>query len=334
MPASAAEAITLIARMPHVTEKVLKGFRTLALDWVEAAARLFAQGGTAEAYALVHAAQTVLPDSSVGRKLEREILNSIRVSLREAHSARDHAAVIARSEAAGGLIFARSELGVTYAQALLTTGRSLEALEVVGRLHEAFPGDIDVHALYAQVAASLDDFALALRLYGSLAQMNGDRAERYRSRSDRFLTTAARNGPARMRRLTAEGNFAAAVELGELLVIHAGISERLVPEFRRVQSALRRRLRELDADEEICGEVLHVLRLMLRIAPEDPSALRRAALEAMKLQDHATAIDYWNALERVLPGLESTQRNLHRSQTLLARQMRGQAGRSHIAKVA
>lgn len=132
---------------------------------------------------------------------------------------------------------------------------------------------------------------------------------------------ALRRAAADARALTLEGRFEDAVALCRLLQSSHAASQRGTEELRRILGAMRIRLRELE-DDEADGEALRVVELMLDITPGDTALLRRAALEAMKNQDFATALGYWHRVAEAAPGLDSTDRNIVRCEILAQRQAR------------
>jgi hypothetical protein len=162
--------------------------------------------------------------------------------------------------------------------------------------------------------------SLALKLFGELRDDPDPAALRYRERAERFFERAGRTGIKHVRVLVAAGDFEDAVELCTLLELQTTARERISVERVKLSRVLRSRLRQLDEGEDAGNEPIRILKLMLAVMPEDPGALRRIAIEAMKLQDFERALGYWRELDRVSPGLESTAHNINRCQIHAQRQ--------------
>jgi len=320
MVIATAEAIVTMAEMPKTSSESLRNFRGLAENWPELSDARLAEGRIGEAFVLAAACVAVMPKSAEARRVERDIVLHLRSQLRDAQARGDHAAVIALGRASGHVLYRRPEIATVYVRSLLTAGHVAEALLVARQACETFPEDIDLRGLCALVAASSGEMVLALQLYGELLAHPDPVAQRYHERADRYIERAGRTGVRHVRELVEAGDFTRAVDLCFLLREYPDAKERIAGELLKVRRALRLRLRELD-DEEMTGdEPLRILKLMLRIMPEEPSTLRRAALEAMKWQDFDAALGYWRELNRVSPGVESTLKNINRCQIQVQRQ--------------
>jgi tetratricopeptide (TPR) repeat protein len=320
MLTAAAEMIVAIAALPNVDGNVMRNFRVVAEKWAGTCDALLAEGRIGDAFALATACQTVLPKNKDARRIERNVVLHLRDKIRAAQAVGDHEAVIAMGEAAGRMLYRRYEIAAAYARSLLASGRGREALDIAQQGCAAFPENIDLRGLSAQIAASLGDVAMGLQLYGDLRLSTEPSAERYRARGDRFFEKIERTGPRLVRALVASGEYEQAISLAALITTHTAAQERISVELLKLRRVLRARLRELDEEEDTGREPMRVLQLMLAIMPNEASTLRRAALESMKLQDFEAAQGYWRELDRVSPGLPSTAHNIKRCEIYAQRQ--------------
>jgi len=330
MSTVAAEVIVDIIALPTVDGVLLRNFRAVAEQWSARSDELLEQGRIGDAFALASACVAVLPKNGDARRVERNVVLFLRNEIRAAQARGDHDAVIAMGASAGRMLYRRHEIAVAYARSLLAVGRGQEALAVAQLGREAFPENIDLQGVTAHIAASIGEMALALQLYGALRDAAEPGALRYRERAERFFERSSRTGIKLVRALVATGDYEQAIELCRLLEIHTEARERISVEFVKLRRILRTRLRELEEEEESGMEAMRILGLMLDINPGDPSTLRRAALEAMKLQDFDAAVGYWRELDRVSPGLENTANNINRCQIYAQRQ----AARANRARTA
>ncbi len=319
MDSAIASAAGTIAAMPNLTEKTARALRAQAQNWAEVADTRFQEGRWQEAYSFAAACLSVMPTNSIARKVQRSVVDSLRDDVRAADS---DEAVIALCAAAGDIVYQRRAITVLYARALLKQGRLDEAKHVARRTYDEDPEDIDAQGSYAQIAALAGDFPTALEQYGSLAQAEPDRTVRYRAAIDRFMASAGAKGIRYIRDMLARGHFDQAITASHLLQQHVNIPERIASENLRIRSALRTQLRRLDEEAGGHDEAQQILSLMLSIAPNDASVVRRSAIEAMKQQDFERAVELWQKLEQILPGLASATNNLHRSQAMARRKAR------------
>ncbi|MEI6641076.1 MAG: hypothetical protein WCL10_03505 [Novosphingobium sp.] len=320
MVTAAAETIVEIDALPNADANVMRNFRNLAADWPSVCETMLAEGRIGDAYALATACKAVLPKNSEARRIERNVVLHLRDKIRAAQARGDHQAVIAMGEGAGRMLYRRFEIVAAYARSLLAAERGLEALAVARQGCAAFPDSVDLRGLTALIAASIGEITLALKLYGELRADPDPAALRYRERAERFFERVGRNGVKTVRTLVAAGDFEQAVELCGLLEQQTAARERISVELVKLRRVLRNRLRELDEEEDTGSEPMRILKVMLAVMPEDPGTLRRIAIEAMKIQDFESALDYWRELDRVSPGLESTAHNINRCQIHAQRQ--------------
>ena len=319
MVIASAEAIVAIAELPNANVSVLRNFRALAENWPDMSEAMLAEGRIGEAFLLAAASAAVLPKSSEARRVERDVVLHLRSQIREAQARGDHDAVIEIGRASGRVLYRRPEIATVYSRSLLATGHGVEALKVARQACETFPDNIDLRGLCALVAANAGEMALALQLYVELLAHPDPAAARYHERGKRYIERAGRIGIRLARELVEAGEYTRVVELCFLLKEHTDAKERIAAQLLRVRRAMRLRLRELDDEETTGDEPMRLLKLMLQIMPDEPSTLRRAALEAMKRQDFEAALGYWRELDRVSPGLESSMKNINRCQVRVQR---------------
>jgi len=318
MHSAMAAAAGTIAAMPNLTEKTSRALRSRAKNWAETSGSLLTEDRPREAYAFACACLSIM-NNPVAHKVRRTVLDDLNVQVRKSASS---AETIALCAAAGDMVYDRRAVAVMYGRALLNADRLAEAQIVTRRIYEADPGDVDGRAVYAYVAGMNGDFATALALYGELAREDSGRTERYRLRMNRFLASAGAKGVRYIRDLLAHGQFEQAITTARVMEKYAVAPDKVASEMHRIRSLLRTRLRQLDEESGQDDEAEHLLDLMLSIAPNDVSVIRRAALEAMKRQDFNRAIDLWQRLQLVSPGLQTAINNLHRSQMMAQRKSR------------
>ena len=92
---------------------------------------------------------------------------------------------------------------------------------------------------------------------------------------------------------------------------------------------MRLRLIEIEQGDGDIDEREPVLRAMLRVNPEDVSALRRLALEYMRQFRFTEAAECWEMLRKLNPENETVVRNSERCQILAQRR-----GNSTVKQVA
>lgn len=310
----------LLAGRPGIVEKLVRPLRSMLQDWAEAAEKLLNEGRMQEAHALATACLAVQPHQPVARAVSRAVLDHLSTQVQ---SASDDAAVVALCEAAGDMVFERRSIALLFGRSLAKLGRLADAQRVAARLYALVPDDVAACANYAYMAALNKDFPTALELYGELSKRDAESTARFHARIEGFLASAGPRGVRFIRTLTAQGEFAKAVETYRLLREYAELpEEQFESEARRLLSAMRAHLRQIDEEEGGSGEVLEIVTLMLTLAPTDPRLLRRAGIESMKLEDFERAMGFWRRLEEVSPGLQSAISNARRCETIAARKAR------------
>lgn len=316
---AAAEVMTMVASMPDIPGRTLRKFRQIAESWSAQSQTWLEEGRTADAYALAEVCRIVLPGNATARRVERQVLQDLRVRIRDALTRGEHGEVIAMGESAGRMVYRQPEIVTAFAKALLAAGRAEEALAVAREACETLPDSVDVQALHAQIATLQGDLLTPLRLYGRLRVSSDPQVERYRPRMAKFLDKAGRTGPRLFRTLVAQAQYEQALELAALVSTHTDGGEQVAADLQKLRRVLRSAFRQLDEEEGSGEEALRILRLMLVIDGEDAWALRLAAIQAMRLQQFEAALAYWRRFDAVSPGQDSTARNIHRCEILVRR---------------
>jgi len=316
---AAAEVMTMVASMPEIPGRTLRKFRQIAEGWSAQSLAWLEEGRTADAYALAEVCRVVVPGNATARSVERQVLQDLRLRIREAQERGEHGEVVAMGLGAGRMVYRQPDIVSAFAKALLASGRAEEALAVAREACEIRPDNVDILALHAKIASLQGDLLVPLRLYGQLRASSDPLVERYRPRIAKFLDKASRTGPRLFRTLVAQAQYEQALELAALLSTHTDGGEQVAADMQRLGRVLRSAFRQLDDEEGSGEEALRILRLMLVIDGEDAWALRLAAIQAMRLQQFEAALAYWRKFDAVSPGQDSTARNINRCEILVRR---------------
>lgn len=322
MESAVAPVAAVLMAMPNLTDKTRRALEKLALGWEQQAGQLSEQGQTEQALLLAKASLAVMPGYSGALRVCRELSRSL---LSRVRAAPDDAAVVALCDAAGAVVFELAPTALAYARALVGENRLGDALAVSQKVLERDPQSIDARANLAHIAGINGDFGIALALYIALAAEPGEMPARYQVRTERFLATATPRGVRQIRQLLTQDRNADAIAIWHLLRRQPGLEEQMAAEGLRIRSALRRQMRMIeDDDDALVGKdgLLAIMDLILAVAPDDVSALRRAAIEAMKQQKFEKAIGYWQALDNCAPGLHDVMQFLERCTARAGRQAR------------
>ena len=330
--ALAAVAVSL-ARTPSLAESASRALRSTAQDWAERARSLVAEGCDQDAYAFAAACLAVQENNAVARKAQRIVLDRLWAAVQEAKE--QDAAVIALCESAGEMIYERRNIALLFSRALMREGRPADAQEVARRLHEIMPKDVDAWASHAHLAGQNGDFPTALELYGGLAKQSAESIARYSDRIHAFLASAGGKGLRHIRAAMADQRFDEAFATYRLLERYSDLPQKqLETEAHRMLSSLRAHLRQLDEDDAAPADTLQIAKLMLSLAPDDAHALRRSALDCMKMQDFDEAKRFWQRLEEVSPDLKSAALNVQRCEVLARRQARLRVAKPAVRSLA
>ncbi|TCU59821.1 hypothetical protein EDF58_102509 [Novosphingobium sp. PhB57] len=317
MEMALANIAPVIMAMPNLSDKTVKALRLLASEWSERSELLLQQELLGEAFGLARASLAVTPDLRKAVRVKRMATNSLREKARDAS---DDAGVVAVCRDAGEAVFEQQATVLLYARALGALDRHAEALSVLKRAVALYPDDLSLRADLAHMAGLAGEFALALGTYGALSEEREADIERYSVRLTRFLKKAPTVGVRHIRNLLGSGHYANAVDVWQLLRRYSDRLDVIDTEALRIMSRLRTRLREIDAEGGESEPPHEIVKLMLLINPDQPSVLRRAALEAMRAEAFDEAVAKWQRLDQVSPGIPSTAANIERCNVLAGRQ--------------
>lgn len=302
----------------------------LATKFGKLAADLLADGDVKSAYLLAEAVLQARPER-MADKTKRIVQSHYRKAIREAYRLRDYSAVVDAWNDASSILRQAPDAMVIAAQSLHRLGRNDEALDLLVKARELAPADVSVMRWLGRIAAIQARYDIALPSYAGLRRSSDPAAARFAAETERFFATADRRALKQLRDTIISGEYELTLELGDLLREDIGDRERLDRELDRVNRMLRIQLREIekgDGDEE---DREQVLKLLLRMQPNDASILRRAALEQMRRTRFRDAAELWRKLELIAPDVESNSRNLERCRILAARQERSAASNLAVA---
>lgn len=313
-----------IGALPNLTEKAGKTLAQLAVGWSEKAETALAEKRFLEAHTFASACLSIQPRNGLATRVQRLIASELREQMRAVKG--DEPRIRALGAAAGELVFRHKAIATPYAEALVADGQYAEAEAVYTRLHQDNPEDHEIAANLAHVAELNGNYHIALETYGKLAAQP-ELAEVTKpwvvKRVRRFMEQARSKGVRKARELTAEERFEDAITVVRLLDRFTGPNPKLDEELGRIRKTLRAYLRRLDDDGMEPHASLSVLKLMLSIEPNDASALRRAALDAMKLEDYGEAVGYWERFNELMPGNATAVQSIKRCRIRLSRKERG-----------
>lgn len=311
-------AADCLEQLGRTTARGSDSARRIAIHAGEIAAKLFDQGAFTPAYRLAAAAARIRPGGAAARAQRASLLH-FRQALRDAHSRQDYPAVAAIGQEAGDVILAAPDAALLVALSLHKLGQDSSALDLLLKMREGDSHNPAVLRWAGRIAAGLGRYEVALPAYSALHRSPLPAAAKFREEAGRFLETADRRALRQLRAVVESGEFGAALQLAELLRPEVRDQAGLAGEVERLNRRLRTRLRENEkegGDEEDRAEILS---LLLRLSPDDAAILRRSALEAMRKMRFAEAAKLWSRLNEVVPGVESSARNLERCRVLAAR---------------
>lgn len=284
----------------------------------EKADALFRGGRPAEAYALARAASGFRPALSRSRTVIREISRERSSAIRNASAGGDHERAVAAGEGLEDLFVGSPQILLVLARSFASLGRNEEAVRLLKKGHQANPEDFVLLRWAARLAAQSGDYATALQMYGSLDR-SAPGLEAVRAEIEHFDATVERRALKKLRELLDSEHCEDALELVNELTSRTGTAVACERELERKHRDLRRRLVDIEQGSGDMEEREPMLRMMLRLKPEDPSALRRLALECMRQLNFAEAAECWGALRSLNPDNESAVRNQERCELLARR---------------
>jgi tetratricopeptide (TPR) repeat protein len=254
------------------------------------------------------------------RRLVREIVKDMRVTIRDAYARRDMAAILEARDAAGAILIDEPDVAVIVGRSLFTAGKQDDALALMRRVYDRHPDHVQAMRWTGRLAAGAGDYTAAIRAYGQLRSLPDDLTRPFEAEMDRFFSVAGRRALKQLRAFVEADDFDDAVALAaEIQKQGLDVDGRAERELNRLYRSLRMRLKDIDEGEVEIEERELVLRQMTRLNPTDESILRRLALELMRQFRFAEAAEIWERLFGISPDNESAERNLERCRRLAAR---------------
>jgi tetratricopeptide (TPR) repeat protein len=285
---------------------------------MEEAVALFEHGQNADAFAMAGAARLYRITAPQARNLLRDISQRVRHVVREAYLQGNPQAVADTATGAEDIFIGIPKTVVVVARSLASLGREAEALELLKKGQAASPDSFVLRRWTGRFAALQGDYATALRMYASLNRSDPEFAT-VSAEVDRFFAGVERRALKQLRELFEADRSIDAFDLAEAIKDHTDGGAAADRELARKHRNLRLRLIEIEGGEGDLEERESLLRLMVRIKPDDASALRRLALECMRQFRFAEAAECWERLCALTPSNESVIRNHERCQVLARR---------------
>lgn len=246
-------------------------------------------------------------------KSERQVRLAVRVAFRE----NDPERVLSIAEGAEELLVRDPDTAVIVGRALESLGRQTEALALLQTAQAANPEHVGVTRWTGRIAASIQEYAPALDMYGRLRTL--DSQGTFAAEVERFFASIERRALKQLRYLVETGQNEQALTLATAITTHLGPMERVDREKSRMYRLLRIDLMDLEQNDGDARERETVLRKLLQIKPDDKGMLRRLALILMSQFRFAEAADIWTILLDIDPDNESADRNRVRCATLAER---------------
>jgi len=314
----AASGLHLLGKINEFTLEQRRRSDIVVTKAVEEASTLLERGQTGDAFSMAQAARLFRVTAVQSRNLIREITQSVRHNVREAYLQGDPATVAQAATGTDDIFIGVPKTVVIVARSLASLERKDEALALLKRGQAVNPDSFLLRRWTGRFAALQGDYATALRMYGSL-----DRADpEFTSVSvevDRFFASAERRALRQLRELFEADRTDEAFDLADAMRTYTGAVATVDRELSRKHRNLRLRLIEIEQGDGEIEEREPILRMMVRISPDDPSALRRLALECMRQFRFADAAQCWERLCALTPSNESVIRNRERCQILAQR---------------
>ncbi len=303
----------------------------LAAECSKLAAELLAKGELKPAVSLANGVLQARFDRIAERTM-RIADSHCRKAIREAYRHQDYLSAVNIWNEVGAIVCQSADTALVVALSLHRIERPAEALSLLLLAREMAPENASVLRWLGRIAAIQGSFEIALPSYAAILRSEDPIAAQFSTEAEKFFTSADRRALRQLREAIAAEQYEHALDLTELLRPYVADHERLDREAQRINRLLRVQLREIekgDTDEE---DREQVLKLLLRIQPDDPAILRRAALEWMRRLRFGEAAELWGKLDQVAPGVESNARNLERCRILAARQAKSAAGNLAMAR--
>jgi tetratricopeptide (TPR) repeat protein len=264
--------------------------------------------------------------SGNARKLGSEMLKQLRTTIRDAYKRQDLEEVLRIGEESGDLLLGIPDGALIYARSLHAADRTRDALAVIKLAHEENPEDFQVSRWTARLAAVAADYTTAIQMYGELRRSGDPQLATIRSEIDRFFDGVEGRALKELRRLVLSGEHGQALRLAGLIRSEVGAEERVERELNRMNSMLRRRLKEIELGEAELEEREPVLRQMAQVRPSDQSILRRFAVELMRQFRFSEAAEIWERIYQLDPDNVAAARQRERCIKMAQRRVEAWGG--------
>lgn len=266
-----------------------------ATKWRERGLEALEQRDLAAATDLIQASYRVTPDQGASIRAKRALEQTLRREVRQAFLAKDHARVMELTDVAIDTATDFPEIDSFVGRAAAELGDLDRALLHLKKAAEADPSSAPQIQL-ARVAVQASDYLEALRAYNAVVS-DSNALDWARDEASRKLVKLL--SPAI--RASRESIEAGRVDYAWALLDEAGRyaqnAERVRRERDRIYRQLRKELKAVDATDIALRHA--AAEIVLRIAPEDPVALRIGASSAMRLHRFKEARAMWDSLLRV-----------------------------------
>lgn len=296
-------------------------------QWVlDETLRLFEAGKPSEAHRLAQSLAELAGESALrlerfavlAARVTRVVERGVRKGVRIAYSQRDDESIIRLGDSSADILLSDPDAAVIVARTYHANGRERDAIAYLTSVQSANPDHFGARRWLARYAGFARSYALAINMYGGLDRSNPGFAPIARE-VERYLAKVVPHALKEVRGLLEADRTEEAFVLINALRANTAAGESCERELVRKHRSLRKRLVEIERNEEDLEEREEILRMMLRIEPTDVSALRRLALECMRQFRFAEAAEYWETLRSLSPDNESVVRNRERCQILAQR---------------
>ena len=308
-------------------ELVARQLSKIAARSSKAAAELLADEQFGSAYELADAASQIRRDGLAARTRRAAMLH-YRDLVRKAYADGNYSGAVDALHSGGDIVLHTTDAALLAAVSLHKLERNGEALELLLRVHAREPDNASVLRWSGRIASMLGRYDIALPMYASLRQSQDPAAEKYRPEVARFFETAERRALKQLRGAIVDGQLAMALDLADLLSADIEDRDRLSKEVDRINRLLRAQLREIENGNSDDDDRERVLKLLLRMNPDDAAILRRTAIEYMRQVRFQEAAELWSRLDLLAPGTETNRRNLEKCRILAARQHKSPVART------
>lgn len=326
-----ADSVPVLVRIGRISRTLSERRLALLNLFLAKAEELLNQQRTGEGYRLAFSIMQIedfggsqIPRhrlAGMARRITREIVKSVRLAIREAHSEGRSTDVLRLGEAAGDVIYEHVDTAVAVARTLQAVERPDEALGVMKRAEELNPDNFAAIRWTGRLASIGGDYTTALLMYGRLRRFPSSERKAIESEMDRFFTTIPRRAHKQLREFVDNWQFEAALQLATIIEQELGPDVALERAMARMSSMLRVRLKEIDDGDAERDEREGVLRQLLSVRPNEQRYLRLLALDLMRTFRFAEAAEVWGRLSKLDPANETVTRNRERCSKLAERRM-------------